>query len=279
METSKKHKIWPLIAGTIINKEVLELQSNMINNYQGGKLFRGRKYSLPVHQNEKRKVGENSKIMPQGNIKKLGGKNSMNFMMLNGDSTPHGYDDLLSYQPGNNVLNISKPSSSNSRQNMIKYPSQSKKKKSSSAQSSPNRNGLRTSKNQNVSNGLGIGISSGAINETRPYSAKNSGYARSKGYGVKNKKGEMKRSSSKKSPTSSNQEFNPVFYNKYANPNGIGLYGPGKIKIYKDKQSVSSRGSTRLNKSPNSHTANRASKNKMVGAIKLVSVNFLRICH
>ena len=60
----------------------------------------------------------------------------------------------------------------------------------------------------------------------------------------------MKRSSSKKGANNdSSRDFNSAFHHKYSQPNGIGLYGPGKIKINKEKSSVSSRGSARWNKS------------------------------
>jgi len=253
------------------NKEVNEANNSMLSNYQGGKFLRGRKYSFPFHQKEKRKVSEGAKVSTNSQLKKLSGKNSMNLMMLNvnGDGLGQGYDDLTGYNHANNRAKIPNPSSVNSRQNAIKYPSQSKKKKSNSAQSSPNRNGLKTSKNQNISNGIGVGLSSSAINETRPYSAKNSGYNRNKGYSTKSKKGEMKRSSSKKSPNSNSKDFNPMLYNKYANPSGIGLYGPGKIKINKDKPNVSSRGSTRWNKSPGGPAVTKTSKGKIVSVFSV----------
>jgi hypothetical protein len=60
------------------------------------------------------------------------------------------------------------------------------------------------------------------------------------------------RGEAKKSPTAS-KDFGPNFYNKYNHPSGIGLYGPGKIKLNKEKPNVSSRGSARWNKSPGNH--------------------------
>ena len=256
------------VTSIILNKEVNEANNSMLSNYQGGKFFRGRKYSFPFHQNEIRKVSEGAKVGTSSQLKKLNGKNSMNLMMLNvnGDALGQGYDEITGYSNAHNRMKISNPSTGNSRQNIIKHPSQSKKKKSSSAQSSPNRNGLKTSKNQNINNGIGVGLSNSVINETRPYSAKNTGYSRVKGYSTKSKKGEMKRSSSKKSPNSNSKDFNPMLYNKYGNPSGIGLYGPGKIKISKDKQNVSSRGSTRWNKSPGAPAGTRSSKGKIVSA-------------
>lgn len=74
----------------------------------------------------------------------------------------------------------------------------------------------------------------------------------------------MKRSNSKKSPANASKDFANSFYNKFAHPGGIGLYGPGKIKINKEKQSVSSRGSARWkNQGQTSHGA-RVSKQKAV---------------
>ena len=89
---------------------------------------------------------------------------------------------------------------------------------------------------------------------------KNEGDAKNKSYGSKSKKGDMKRSNSKKSPNASNQEFNSALYNKFGHPNGIGLYGPGKIKLNKEKPSSSSRGSARWNKSPSNPKVNGSSK-------------------
>ena len=46
-------------------------------------------------------------------------------------------------------------------------------------------------------------------------------------------------------------------------PNRIGLYGPGKIKLGKEKPvSASSRGSQRWNKSPGNSKLNRSHKGK-----------------
>ena len=137
-------------------------------------------------------------------------------------------------------------------------------KKSNSAQSSPHRNGLKSTKNQNYSSNLMMGLGNGSMNEPRPYSAKNSAYNRGKGYSSKSKKSEMKRSNSKKSPSNGSKEFANSFYNKFAHPGGIGLYGPGKIKISKDKQSVSSRGSARWKNQGNSSHGQRVSKQKIV---------------
>jgi serine/threonine protein phosphatase PrpC len=56
-----------------------------------------------------------------------------------------------------------------------------------------------------------------------------------------------------------------VFSNKYGHPNGIGLYGPGKIKISKDKPiSASSRGPNRWNKSPATSKNSRGKASKMM---------------
>lgn len=56
-----------------------------------------------------------------------------------------------------------------------------------------------------------------------------------------------------------------MFYNKYGHPNGIGLYGPGKIKISKEKPiSASSRGTNRWNKSPNASKNNRTKQGKIM---------------
>lgn len=199
-------------------------------------------------------------------LNKLNGKNSANLMMLNmnGDALGAGYEDLLGYSTGNNRFGIVKPSTSNSRQTAIKYSTGSKKKKSNSAQSSPHRTDIKSSKNQNYPNSLCVGLNASGVSETRPYSAKHSGYTRQKAYSSKGKKGEMKRSNSKKSPTSISKDFGPTIYNKYGHPGGIGLYGPGKIKINKEKQSVSSRGSARWNKSPGNTKVGRSHKGKMV---------------
>jgi hypothetical protein len=129
---------------TKLKKEVLSMQNNVMTNYQGGKFLRGRKYSFPINQKEKRKLSEGSKINNNSQIKNLSNKNSMNLMMLNVGRDPltQGYEDLLGY----NKIGISKPASSNSRQNVIKYSTGSKKKKSSSAQSSPHRNAIKSTK-------------------------------------------------------------------------------------------------------------------------------------
>lgn len=239
--------------------------------FQGGKFLRGRKYSFPINQKEKRKSSENSKINPYNQIKKLNSKNSKNLMMLNvsGDLLAHGYDDSSGYSHTKNRMSISKPGASGSRQNPIKYSAGSKKKKSSSAQSSPQRNGLKSTKNQGYVNGINIGLNSGPINETRPYSAKNSSYNRTKSYGSKSKRTGMKRSNSKKSPTNTSKDFSGAFGHKFSHPQGIGLYGPGKIKISKEKPSVSSRGSARWNKSPNNPNGSKVIKQKGVSDIRI----------
>ena len=97
---------------------------------------------------------------------------------------------------------------------------------------------------------------------------KNEGDFKNKSFGSKSKKGDMKRSSSKKSPNASNQDFNPAVYSKFGHPNGIGLYGPGKIKLSKEKPSSSSRGSARWNKSPSHQKVNGSSKGNMFEDIK-----------
>jgi len=106
----------------------------------------------------------------------------MNLAMLNvnGDGVNPAYEDLLGYNPAKNKIGVTKQSSSNSRQNVIKYSTQTKKKKSNSAQSSPHRKGIKTNKNQSYPSALCVGLSSTGINETRPYSAKNSSYNRKK---------------------------------------------------------------------------------------------------
>lgn len=266
----KSENLGQAVGVTKYKKDVLDLQNNAMANYPGGKFLRGRKYSFPFHQKEKRKNSESNKVAPQGQMKKINPNNSKQLMMLNvsGDHLNTGYEDLLGYST-NNRMGISKPSTSNSRQNVIKYSTNSKKKKSNSAQSSPHRNGLKTSKNQNYPVQLGVGLSSGQVNETRPYSAKNSGYARQKPYSAKGKKGEMKRSSSKKSPTSVSKDFGPAFYNKYAHPSGIGLYEPGKVKLGNEKQSVSSRGTARWNKSPQHQKIIKTAKGKNVSLYRI----------
>jgi len=138
------------------------------------------------------------------------------------------------------------------------------RRKINSAQSSPHKNGLKSTKNQGYGKGLNIGLNPSSINETRPYSAKNSGYNRPKSYGSKSKRSEMKRSNSKKSPGNVTKDFANSFYNKFAHPGGIGLYGPGKIKISKDKQNISSRGSAPINKSSNNPNGGKAGKQKGV---------------
>ena len=152
------------------------------------------------------------------------------------------------------------------------YRRSRRRSKSSSAQSSPHKTGIKPTKNLQYS-AISVGLTSGIAGETRPYSAKNSSYSRkktrtlikmlknegdlkNKSFGTKSKKGDMKRSSSKKSPNASNQDFNPSLYTKFVHPNGIGLYGPGKIKLNKEKPSSSSRGSARWNKSPSHSKVN-----------------------
>ena len=111
-------------------KESSDLQNSGITNYQGGKFLRGRKYSFPFHQNEKNKINDHSKGNGQAQLKKINGINNMNIAMLNinGDAMSPAYEDLLNYNAANNKFGIIKPSSSNSRQNVAKYPTQSKKK-------------------------------------------------------------------------------------------------------------------------------------------------------
>jgi hypothetical protein len=145
--------------------------------------------------------------------------------------------------------------------------------------------GLNQINNQSYANGLGINLGQSGITENRPYSAKNSGYNRTKSYSSKSKKREMKKSSSKKSPTAgrdkdsrkteNSHDVAPVFYNKYNHPSGIGLYQPGKIKLAKDKQSVSSRGSARWNKSPNNPKYNRTSNAVKVSNLLNPNLNFI----
>lgn len=213
-------------------KDVSEMQNNGMSNYQGGKFLRGRKYSFPLNQNEKRKPSDSSKINIPNQYKKLNGKNNINLMMLNinGGGVNTAYEDLFNYNSDNSKISMPKASTSNSRQNVIKYSTNSKKKKSNSAQSSPHRNGLKSTKHQNYPSALCVGLSSGAMNEIRPYSAKNSSYNRkkagalikmlknenemkSKTYSSKSKKGDIKRSNSKRGPTSNSSDFGSVFYN------------------------------------------------------------------
>lgn len=157
--------------------------------FQGGKFLRGRKYSFPFNQKEKRKSSENTKINNYNQLKKLNNKNSKNLMMLNisGDLLSQGYEDKAGFSGPSKRMNISKPSMNNSRQHAIKYSTNGKKKKSNSAHSSPHRNGLKSTKNQNYSSNLMMGLGPGSMNEVRPYSAKNSAYNRSKGYSSKSK--------------------------------------------------------------------------------------------
>lgn len=238
--------------------------------FQGGKFLRGRKYSFPINQKEKRRSSGDTKISAYNQLKKLNSKNSKNLMMLNisGDLLAHGYDDSSGYSHGKNRMSISKPNTSGSRQNPIKYATGSKKKKGGSAQSSPNRVGVKSSKNQGYVSGINNGLNSGGISEARPYSAKNSSYNRNKSYGSKSKRGEMKRSNSKKSPTNT-KNFPNAFSHKFSHPGGIGLYGPGKIKINKEKPSVSSRGSARWNKSPNNPNGSKVLRHKGVSIPKI----------
>lgn len=111
-------------------KEPSDPQNSGLSNYQGGKFLRGRKYSFPFHQNENNKISDPSKANGQVQLKKMNGVNNMNLAMLNinGDAMSPAYEDLLNYNNANNMYGISKPSSSNSRQNVGKYPTQSKKK-------------------------------------------------------------------------------------------------------------------------------------------------------
>lgn len=137
-------------------KDSSEFQNNVMNNYQGGKFLRGRKYSFPFNQKEKRKGSDNAKVNAHNQYKKLNGKNSMNLVMLNinGDGVNPAYEDLLNYNTDNNKLSMPKPSTSNSRQNVVKYSTHTKKKKSNSAQASPHSSGLKSSKNPNYPNSL-----------------------------------------------------------------------------------------------------------------------------
>lgn len=86
---------------------------------------------------------------------------------------------------------------------------------------------------------------------------------KSKTYSSKSNKGEMKRSNSKRGPTSNSSDLGLLFSNKYGHPSEIGLNGPGNIKISKEK--VYSRGSARLNKSPGENNPTRSSRGRMVG--------------
>lgn len=97
-----------------------------------------------------------------------------------------------------------------------------------------------------------------------------------KTYGSRSKKGEMKRSSSKKNSANNSKDFGPGFYNKYGHPGGIGLYGPGKFKINKEKPNVSSRGSARWNKSPANGQMNKMSKPKINELSQLNNSGMLR---
>lgn len=231
---------------------------------QGGKFLRGRKYSFPVNQKDKRNTSDGGKISAYNQLKKLNSKNSKNLMMLNisGELLPSGYDDSSGYTHAKPRMSISKTNSSGTGRSG-KYPTGSKKKKSSSAQSSPHRANLKSSK-QGFPNGINIGINPGPINETRPYSAKNSNYSRGKSYNSKSKRGEMKRSNSKKSPNNASKDFSGAFSQKFSHPGGIGLYGPGKLKINKDKPSTSTRGSARWNRSPNNPHGSKITKHKPV---------------
>ena len=105
------------------------LRCRVINLFQGGKFLRGRKYSFPFNQKEKRKSSENTKLNNYNQLKKLNNKNSKNLMMLNisGDLLSQGYDDKAGYNIPGKRMNISKPSVTNSRQAPIKYTSNGKK--------------------------------------------------------------------------------------------------------------------------------------------------------
>ena len=111
-------------------KEPSDPKNTGLSNYQGGKFLRGRKYSFPFHQNEKSKISDPSKGNGQIQLKKINGMSNMNIAMLNvnGDAMSPAYEDLPNYNSANNKFGVSKPSSSNSRQNVAKYPTQSKKK-------------------------------------------------------------------------------------------------------------------------------------------------------
>lgn len=54
---------------TKYNKEAIDMQSNAMNHYQGGKFLRGRKYSFPFHQKEKRKHSDSTKMNGNTQIK------------------------------------------------------------------------------------------------------------------------------------------------------------------------------------------------------------------
>jgi hypothetical protein len=159
----------------------------MVGGYQGGKFLRGRKYSFPINKaKEKRKSSDPSKIGQVGG-KSKGNKKNMNLMLnVSSDPLAQNYEDLLNYNLGSNRVALNKLGGSNSRQNVMKYPTGGKKKKSNSAQSSPHRQGLKTSKNHNYPSSLGV--SGDGMQGSRPYSAKNSGYNRAKSYSAKGKR-------------------------------------------------------------------------------------------
>ena len=96
---------------------------------------------------------------------------------INGDGLNTPYDELLGYNPANNKNATKKPSSS--KQSNPQY-AQNSKKKSNSAQPSPHRNGVKSTKNQSYSNAICVGLPSLGMNESRPYSAKNSSYNKKK---------------------------------------------------------------------------------------------------
>ena len=74
----------------------------------------------------------------------------------------------------------------------------------------------------------------------------------------------MKRSNSKKSPNQASKDFSGSFCQKFSHPGGIGMYGPGKLKISKDKQNTSTRGSARWNRSPQNQHGGKITKQKAV---------------
>ena len=92
-------------------------------------------------------------------------------MMLNigGELLPSGYDESSRYTHTKPRMSIPNTNNTNNGRSG-KYPTSGKKKKSSSAQSSPQRASIKNSK-QGFSNGINIGINPGPINQTRPYLA------------------------------------------------------------------------------------------------------------
>lgn len=98
---------------------------------------------------------------------------------INADPLNVAYEELLNYNPINKQA-ISKLGSGGGKHSNPPYTAQPKKKKSNSAQASPHRNALKASKNVSYPEALQIGLPNKAINENRPYSAKNSSYNRKK---------------------------------------------------------------------------------------------------